>query len=138
MAKRNKIRYTSEVKNRPTMVISGNVYLQHDDDAEAQETLKGDLLVYPECRQLQTNRLGEYNNTGFTGYFKVDVYDGKEWQPLLLNDVFEENENHFSRTERPIDTYKICKERLLTHKGKIITRTYREHYTLNEETPPPV
>lgn len=137
MGKKNKIRYTSEVKNKPKIVISGNVFLQHQDEENVNQNIKGDFLVYPECRQLQTNRLGEYHNTGFTGYFKIDVYDGNTWQPVRLNEFFENHENHFARTERPMDTYALCKELLEPFKGKTLTRTYREHYILDvaEEAP---
>jgi hypothetical protein len=130
MGKR-KISYTSEQKNRPVITLTGNAYLQYRD--EDHETHKGDLLVFAECKQLHTNHLAEYDRTGFTGYFKVDVWDGNDWKPVILNEIFTHHEHHFSRTERPIDTFNFIKEMLTALAGKNLTRTYREHYELLEE-----
>lgn len=131
MGKR-KVTYTSKDKPKPTITISGVIFLQYVDDEAALDAQKGDLLVFANNEALHTTKLGEYESTGFTGYFKVDVSDGKVWQPLLINDIFPEKENHFSRSERPIDTFKICTEILRALEGKILTRTYREHYQLAE------
>ena len=129
MAKKNKIRYTATPKIRAGITLTGNVYLQYRDEDKA-ESVRGDLLVFAECKQLHTNYLAEYERTGFTGYFRVDVYDGKDWQPVILNEIFEHREHHFSRTDRPIDTYTLCREMLAALKGRELTRTYREHYEL--------
>lgn len=131
MGKRNKVRYTASPKSRVAIVLNGNVYLQYRDDELAQ-SVKGDLLVFAECKQLHTNYLAEYEQTGFTGYFKVDVFDGKDWQPVILNDIFDHHEHHFCKTERPIDTYNLCREMLQKLAGRSLTRTYREHYELEE------
>lgn len=130
MGKKNKIRYTAEQKIRPEITLTGNVYLQYRDDEEVEQNQRGDLLVYAECRQLHTNYFAQYDATGFTGYFKVDVYDGKEWQAVILNEIFEHHEHHFSRTEKPIDTFNLCREMLTALKGRTLMRTYREHYEL--------
>ncbi len=131
MGKR-KITYTSTPKKRVGIVLTGNVYLQYRDDESVEINQKGDLLVYAECKQLHTNHLAEYDQTGFTGYFKVDVYDGVAWQPVIINDIFSHHEHHFSRTERSIDTYALCKEMLTALAGRTLLRTYREHYELEE------
>ncbi len=137
MAKRNKIRYQSEVKPRILITMTGTVYLRFVDD-EAIETMaqKGDLQVFPNNDALNSTRLGEYDATGFSGYFKVDVYDGRNWQPVIINDIFESHENHFAKTEKPIDTYYICEEILKTYAGKLLLRTYREHYQLDDGLEP--
>ncbi len=132
MGKKNKIRYTSANKPRATITLTGNVYLQYHDE-EGADIQKGDLLVFAECKQLHTNYFAQYEQTGFTGYFKVDVSDGKEWQPVILNEIFENHEHHFSRTERPMDTFTLCKEMLAALKGRSLSRTYREHYELEAE-----
>lgn len=132
MGKR-KITYTSEKKTPKLITLTGNVYLQYLDDFTDIETQKGDLLVFAECKQLHTNFLGEYERTGFSGYFKVDVYDGREWQPVILNEIFRHHEHHFNKKERSIDTYTICKEMLTALSGKHLSRTYREHYELLDE-----
>lgn len=128
MSKRNKLRYQVKEKTKVTFLLTGVVFLQYVDDEAALQAQKGDVLVYPNNDALHSTRLGEYDATGFSGYFKVDVSDGRTWQPLLLNDIFKNNENHFSKTERPIDTYNLCAEILRKNEGTSIVRTYREHY----------
>jgi hypothetical protein len=98
------------------------------DEEEIATAAKGDLLVYPNNEALNTNQLGEYHSTGFSGYFKVDVCSGTEWLPVLIQHIFPDRENHFSKTERPIDTYALCEDILAGMKEKILLRTYREHF----------
>lgn len=128
MAKHNKLRYQVKEKPQVKIILTGMVFLQYADDEAALAAQKGDLLVYPYNEALNSTRIGEYNRSGLTGYFKVDVSDGKVWQPLLLSEIFKNNENYFSKTERPIDTYNICSEILRSKAGITLIRTYREHY----------
>lgn len=128
MAKRNKIRYMVKEKPKVQITVTGNIFLQHRDDEESLHAQKGDLLVYPQNEALNSTYLGEYDRTGFSGYFKVDISDGKNWQPLLIGGIFSNNENHFGKSERPIDTYNLCCEILREYNGKNVTRSYREHY----------
>ena len=130
MAKHNKIRYQIKEKPKATITLTGVVLLQYVDDEAALHAGKGDLLVYPQNEALHSTRIGEYDSNGFSGYFKVDISDGKTWQPLLLNEIFQHRENHFGKSERPIDTYNLCSEILAALAGKTVTRTYREHYHL--------
>ncbi len=130
MAKKNKITYQSKDKPKPTIILTGVVFLQYVDDEAALGANKGDVLVYPNNDALHTTKQGEYESTGFTGYFKVDISDGKTWQPLHLNEIFLNRENHFAKSERPLDTYNLCTEILHNLAGKEATRTYREHYQL--------
>ena len=127
--KRNKIRYQSAPKQRVTLTLTGKVYLRYRDDDAIEHAAKGDLMVYPYNEALNTIRQGDYESTGFSGYFKADVCDGREWRLILLNDIFPHHENHFSKTERPIDTYRLCEEILTAMAGETLLRTYREHYT---------
>ncbi len=132
MGKRNKIRYVAKPKDRKTLVLTGRVFLKYeDDDADIDQAVKGDLMCYPN-HELDNiiSQIG-YNNTGHAGYYKVDVFEGNVWCLMLLNaDVFTENEHHFSKTERPIDTFKLIGEMLVALEGKTVIRTYREHYHL--------
>lgn len=128
MSKNNKLRYQVKDKPKVTIILTGVVFLQYVDDEAALQAQKGDLLVYAYNEALNTTRQGEYNNTGFTGYFKADVCDGKVWQPLLLGEIFKDHEQYFSKSERPIDTYNLCAEILRNKIGMTLIRTYREHY----------
>jgi hypothetical protein len=137
MAKRNKIRYQSKDKPLVTLIASGNVYLEYVDDEALAVPKKGDFKVYPYHDALQGVRMGDYDNTGFSGYFKVDVFDGWQWKIILMNEVFIRRENYFSKKERPIDTYAICLDILKAMAGKTLIRTYREHY-FPEGAPPTI
>lgn len=131
--KRNKIRYQAKQKEKVLITLSGKIFLKYVDDEAIEQAGKGDLMLYPYNDSLNSTRLGEYGSTGYVGYFKVDVHDGRQWCLVLLNAIFEHSEHHFAKKERPIDTYGICKEILEGLKGKPLLRTYREHYTLSED-----
>lgn len=128
MAKHNKLRYQVKEKQKVTITLTGVVFLRYVHDEAAMQAKKGDLLVYPYNDALNTTRQGEYEKTGFTGYFKADVSDGKVWQPVLLGEIFKNNEQYFAKSERPIDTYHLCEEILKNNEGITLVRTYREHY----------
>lgn len=129
MGKR-KITYQSKDKLKIAIVLTGNVFLQYVDDDNISLAQKGDLLVYANNEALNTTHIGEYDRTGFSGYFKVDISDGKNWQPLIISNIFTAHENHFSKKERAIDTYAVCREMLVDFAGNEAVRTYREHYEL--------
>jgi hypothetical protein len=130
--KRNKLRYQSHQKPRIAIILSGEIYLRHRDEEQIHAASKGDIMLHPYNDALNNNALGEYEATGFSGYFKVDVCDGKQWCALLSQPFFPENEHHFSKKERPIDTFELCAGMLRAFAGRAVVRTYREHYTLEE------
>lgn len=136
MGKRNKIRYQSTSKQRIAITLTGNVYLLYQDDELLAGATKGDLMVFPQNDALRSTRLGEYRSTGFSGYFKVDVHDGRDWRPLLIQDIFSHNEHHFSKRECPIDTYAVIKQILQEMHGTPVIRTYREHYVPEDTADP--
>lgn len=131
--KRNKIRYQSKPKEKVFLAPSGNIYLRYVDDDALAEPKKGDLMVYPYNDELNGISMGMYGETGFNGYFKADIFDGKKWCLILLNDIFPNGENRFTKKERPEDTYVIVREMLEKICERPLLRTYREHYMLNEE-----
>jgi hypothetical protein len=131
MSKR-KLSYQSKPIRRIPITLTGKVFLQYLDDEAALQAIKGDLLAFPNNDALNTNRQGEYEATGFSGYFKFDVSDGRDWQPLILTGIFNEHEHHFSKTERPLDVYRLCAEHFQNLAGRVVLRTYREHYELEQ------
>ena len=133
MGKRNKIRYQSKHKDKVTIVLTGEIYLKYAEDDAIDAAKKGDMLVHPCNDSLNSTRVGDYYATGFSGYFKADVFEGNVWCPIILSEIFAGRENHFSKTECPIDTYGLCKGILETLRGRTLKRTYREHYELDEE-----
>ncbi len=128
MGKRNKLRYQVKQKPQITLAMSGEVYLEYVDDDALASPKKGDVKFYPYNEALNSTRVGDYESTGFAGYFKADIYDGWGWRLLLLNDIFLQQENYFAKTERPIDTYRLCREIFLAEPNRMFERTYREHY----------
>ncbi len=132
MGKRNKIRYQSTPKARVAIVLTGRVWLLYRDEENIEKAAKGDLMLHPYNDALRTARRGDYGSMGFAGYFKVDVHDGREWRPVLTNDIFLHREHYFSKKECPIDTYELCASLLQSFSGRTLIRTYREHYELEE------
>lgn len=132
MGKR-KITYHSKPKERACLVLTGRIFLMYRDDEQAQAAAKGDLLVYPCCDALHTVRRGDYEGRGHAGYFKADIYDGRDWKPLLAAPLFPHREHHFGKRERPIDAFALCLEMLESCAGRAVTRAYREHYEFKEE-----
>ena len=124
--KRNKIRYKSNPINLILITLTDTIFLMYRDENEMYKAKKGDMLLHPCNDAMHSTRLGDYESTGFSGYFKVDVHDGKVWQPVILNEIFLARENHFSKTECPIDTFFLCEEYLKYFAGKTLRRTYRE------------
>jgi hypothetical protein len=132
MGKRNKIRYKAAPVRRIPIALTGEVWLRYRDEEEMAQAKKGDLMLHPYHEALRGERQGDYESTGFAGYFKLDVHDGKEWRPVIVTGIFEHQEQYFSKSERPIDTYALCAELLRAMAGRILVRTYREHYILEE------
>ncbi len=132
MGKRNKIRYQSKPKVRIPIVLTGKAYLLYVEDEALQTPAKGDLMVYPQNDALHSLRQGDYYSTGFSGYFKVDVWDGKQWCAVIIQGIFPDGEHRFTKKECPIDTYAVCKEILVKLAGSTLVRTYREHYEPEE------
>jgi hypothetical protein len=133
MGKRNKIRYKSAPVRRIPIVLTGQVWLKYRDDEAMEQAQKGDLMLHPYNDVLRGPKQGDYESTGYVGYFKLDVHDGKEWRAVIVTGIFEQREQHFSKSERPIDTYGLCAELLAGLKGRVLLRTYREHYILEED-----
>lgn len=131
--KHNKLRYKREEKPKKTIVLTGNCYLLYVDDEKIAAAAKGDLKLFASCKELHENYQGAYDYTGFTGFFRVDIFDGFAWHPLIITEFFPEREHYFSKHECPIDTYRICVESLEKFKGKTVARTYREHYDLLDD-----
>lgn len=135
MTRHNKKRYQREEKNRPKLMLSGRIYLKHyHDDPEEELTPKpGDMMLFPSVDALNTHKAGDYWSKGYAGYFRVDVWDGKTWQPVRLTDLFPGREHYFSKSEYPVQTFELCAELLKPMQGEFLTRTYREHYALEEK-----
>jgi hypothetical protein len=116
--------------------MTGRVYLRHRDEEDIAKAEKGDLQVYLSTDGILGSRLGDYHAMGFEGYLKTDVFDGKGWKPLSLEEFFPGREYYFGKRERPSDTYAFCVGTLTAAAGARLMRTYREHYVKVEDSAP--
>lgn len=129
MTKKNKIRYASKGNPFPRITLTGRVFLRHRDDDILNEAVKGDLQVFLSTDTFKYNQhIGDYDAMGLEGYLKADVFDGKGWKPISLEEFFPNREQYFSKRERPSDTFTLCEPMLVALKGVELMRTYREHY----------
>lgn len=131
MTKRNKVRYTSKGNTFPRITLTGRVFLRHRDEDILAEAVKGDMEVFLSTDTFKFNiQIGDYEAMGLEGYLKANVFDGKGWKPLSLEELFEHREQYFGKRERPIDTFTMCEPLLRAKAGTQIMRTYREHYVV--------
>lgn len=131
MTKKNKLRYTSKGNQWPLIEISGRVFLRHRDDELLSEAVKGDMQVYLSTDSFKFNlHIGDYEAMGLEGYLKADVFDGRGWKPMSLEEFFSHREQYFGKRERPCDAFAICEPILKAHMGTKLMRTYREHYVV--------
>ncbi len=133
MGHKRKVRYKSSYKETgssfPSLSLTGRCFLLHAEEAETDQLQRGDVLFYLHGDSSGRERdTPLYDLTGGAGYLKSMVYDGKEWQFLLMDQIFAGREHHYSKTERPLDTYAICKEIISRNVGEVMERKYRQHY----------
>jgi hypothetical protein len=134
MGNKRKLTYQSKGNQFPTLTLTGKTYLLHYVEAELEELNKGDVLFYLHGDTSSRERDNPmYDQTGGAGYLKAMVYDGKEWQFMLMDDIFAGREHHYAKTERPLDTYAVCEEVIAKAGGTVMQRKYRQHY---EPLPP--
>lgn len=134
MAKKNKKRYQSKGNPYPPFPITGRSFLLHYHESYQDSLKKGDMLFYmfsDTTRRNEEEPLYEY--IGGAGYLKAKIYDGKEWQLIVMEELLPGKEHHFSKKERPLDTYEICREAIAALEGRLVQRGYRQHYHLLEE-----
>ena len=129
MGKARKKTYQSKGNTYPTLTLSGNSYLLHHYENGEEPLHAGDtlFLLFVDSDGRDQDNPG-YEETGGTGYLKAMVYTGKDWQYLVMDEIFTGREQHFSKKERPLDTFHRCAEVVKQAAGTILQRTYRSHY----------
>ncbi len=131
MSKRNKVRYNSKGNPWPRIPLTGRIFLRHRDVDIKGEAVKGDLEVFLSTDSFKFNiHIGDYEAMGLEGYLKADVFDGKGWKPVSIEEFFEHREHYFGKRERPCDTFFVCEPILKACAGTELMRTYREHYVV--------
>jgi hypothetical protein len=133
MGKRNKIRYTSKGNQFPPVALSGRIFVKYRDEEAIAAAQKGDLMFFLSTDSNPAIERGAYDGIGIPGYLKLDVFDGRDWKPVSLEEFFPGREYYYSKYECPSATIAICRPILETFKGRSLLRKYREHYALEEE-----
>lgn len=136
MSRKNKIRYHSKGNTYPAIALTGRVLLRHQDEEAIAGASRGDMQIYLSTDALLGGRQGDYDAMGFEGYLKAEVFDGKGWRPLSLEEFFPGRDHYFGKRERPSDTFRFCLKKLQSLSGVQLMRTYREHYVKSQEEAP--
>ena len=111
------------------LVISGKIYLKYENE-ELIDPQIGDIMFYMhDDNRPKIGFIGNYFETGIQGYFKMDIFDGRDWNALSAEEFFDSKEHHFHKKELPIDCYNQCKDLLTDIGGTIVNYNYRGHYT---------
>ncbi len=129
MGHKNKKRYQSKGNQYPTIKLTGRCFLLHHHHEYENSLQAGDVMFYMYSDSSLRDRDNPgYEKTGGCGYIKADIYDGTSWHKLVMDDIFPDREHHFSKTERPLDTYLLCAEKIALMRGEVMQRGYRSHY----------
>ena len=123
------------VKTPKTIILSGIVYLEIEDEEKILAAQKGDIQLKMEIDAQNYENIGNYRVSGFKGYFRLNVYDGRDWFHLSSPEFFEAKENNFSKNEYPYDCFLYCHRFLEKFKGDVLYKSYRDHYTRFEYEP---
>lgn len=129
MGQKRKKRYKSKPNPWPKIIMTGRAGLKFWDDFTLDKNTVGDLQFFMfNCTIGRSEEEPGYDHIGGSGYIKARVYDGKEWQILIMDDLFPERTHHFSKKEMPIDTFILCRDIVAELEGTQLQRTYRMHY----------
>ena len=99
-----------QAKEIKTLNLSGNVYLDIEEETNIKNALKGDIYLYLFLESQNSNPLNAYYKKGYKGYFKGKIFDGSKWCHLDCFDFFANKENYFSKHEISVNVFNLCKE----------------------------
>lgn len=129
MGHKRKLRYQSKGNQYPTLQLTGRSCLLHEEQTYPEALEKGDTLFYLHGDSLGRDRDNpQYERSGGSGYLKAMVYDGKDWQHMLMDELFAQGEHRYAKTERPRDVFTRCQELIGQYAGTVLQRKYRQHY----------
>ncbi|MCC2646551.1 MAG: hypothetical protein K0R02_616 [Rickettsiaceae bacterium] len=118
------------------IITSGNVYIKYEDEDCIAKAQIGDIKLYLNNDATSTI-VGDYENMKFSGYFKCKIFDGLVWHHMDITEICTRGENKFAKKQKPIDTAYLCKSIIEQHKGTILNKTYRGHFSIKEYIPDP-
>ncbi len=126
-----KKRYQSEGNPFPPITLTGHVHLKYEDEYTGEPQKRGDIRFYLHDDATNKERTqGDYYTLGHAGYLKAEVFDGKKWCLVVMDDLFPDKIHHFTKKEQPAATYLVCEEAMKPFQGRQLERIYREHYAL--------
>ncbi len=129
MGQRRKKRYRSKPNPWPKIIMTGRAGLKYWEEYSLEKLEAGDLQFFMfTCTMGREEEEPGYDHIGGSGYIKARVYDGKEWQVLIMDDLFPDRVHHFSKKEMPLDTFILCREAVEKLAGTKLQREYRMHY----------
>ncbi|MDX1923671.1 MAG: hypothetical protein SFT91_00295 [Rickettsiaceae bacterium] len=115
------------------ITLTGKVYLKYEYEEGSE--IKGDLRLVLH-NDATTTFPGDYEYSKLSGYFKGEVFDGKFWQLMHLDEFLDTRDYKFAKNQRPIDTAILCQDLLSQNARDIeVFRSYRGHYTREEYIP---
>jgi hypothetical protein len=110
--------------------ISGNSFYMYLHEEEIKLAKKGDVAFFSVLETKATDPWRTFETSGFKGYLKAKISDGKEWNHINLAEIFEFRENFFSKQDIPLNVYYLCSELIKLQKGLKLYKTYRDHYSI--------
>lgn len=119
-----------QAKTVKSLILSGNVYLRQYHLEEIENPKVGDVYLYlNDETELYAILMNEYQIKGYKGYFKIKIYDGRDWCLVDALDFFEDRLHQFGKNEICFYRFQLCQERMQQAVGTTVYRTYREHYS---------
>lgn len=129
MGKKHRKRYQSKPNPHPRIVMTGRASLKYWPDFELENLQRGDLEFYMfSCSIGRSEEDPGYDHIGGSGYLKARVFDGRDFQLLVMDDLFPDKLHHFSKKEMPLDTFLRCREAVEDLADTELQRGYRLHY----------
>jgi hypothetical protein len=129
MGQRRKKRYTSKPNAHQPITLTGRAGLKYAEEFMLENIGQGDLQFFLfTCSMGREEEDPGYGYIGGSGYLKARIYDGKEWQPIVMDDLFSDRIHHFSKKEMPMDTFLLCRDEVAKMAGMRLQRSYRMHY----------
>lgn len=109
--------------------LTGKVYIKYIDDVSRPNI--GDIQLLLNDDATSTHK-GDYDNLKLSGYIKAKIFDGLVWQNINISDLCLGKEYKFTKRQKAIDAAVLCQELIEKHKGRVLRRTYRGHFSVQE------
>ena len=124
-----------EEKNAKKIILTGIVFDEFTIRDKLAAPSTGDIMLYVILDSTMQIEANDYNFKGFRGVFKAKVFDGKNWNHILINEFINEKENKFSKSDYILHYFDQTKECLEEFSGTVLDKNNRDHYTTHEYKP---